>query len=71
MSTTILLILNCSPPVLVFKMMCVELHIIPVLLITFQEAAKLGKRVAVCDFVKATPKGTTWGKYLATFFFSR
>jgi pyruvate/2-oxoglutarate dehydrogenase complex dihydrolipoamide dehydrogenase (E3) component len=26
-----------------------------------QEAAKLGKRVAVCDFVKPTPVGTAWG----------
>ncbi|KAL1435698.1 hypothetical protein MTO96_010484 [Rhipicephalus appendiculatus] len=26
-----------------------------------KEAAKLGKKVAVCDFVKPTPKGTTWG----------
>ncbi|XP_077987792.1 thioredoxin reductase 1, cytoplasmic-like [Glandiceps talaboti] len=24
-------------------------------------AAELGKKVAVCDFVKPTPKGTTWG----------
>ena len=22
---------------------------------------RLGKKVAVCDFVKSTPKGTTWG----------
>ena len=22
---------------------------------------RLGKKVAVCDFVKPTPKGTTWG----------
>lgn len=27
-----------------------------------QEAALLGKKVAVCDFVKPSPKGTTWGK---------
>lgn len=26
-----------------------------------KEAAKLGKKVAVCDFVKPTPKDTTWG----------
>ncbi|XP_021961025.1 thioredoxin reductase 1, cytoplasmic isoform X1 [Folsomia candida] len=26
-----------------------------------KEAAKLGKKVAVCDFVKPTPVGTTWG----------
>lgn len=26
-----------------------------------KEAAKLGKKVAVCDFVKPTPLGTTWG----------
>lgn len=26
-----------------------------------KEAAKFGKRVAVCDFVKPTPKGTSWG----------
>ncbi|XP_050026798.1 thioredoxin reductase 1, cytoplasmic-like isoform X2 [Dermacentor andersoni] len=26
-----------------------------------KEAAKLGKKVAVCDFVKPTPKGTAWG----------
>jgi len=26
-----------------------------------QEAAKLGRKVAVCDFVKPTPIGTTWG----------
>ena len=26
-----------------------------------KEAAKLGAKVAVCDFVKPTPKGTTWG----------
>ncbi|XP_041457959.1 thioredoxin reductase 1, cytoplasmic-like [Lytechinus variegatus] len=26
-----------------------------------KEAAVLGKKVAVCDFVKPTPKGTTWG----------
>ena len=25
------------------------------------EAAKQGKKVAVCDFVKPTPKGSTWG----------
>ena len=32
-----------------------------------QEAAGLGKKVAVCDFVKPSPAGTTWGecrKYL-------
>ena len=27
----------------------------------FQEAATLGKRVAVLDFVKPTPIGTSWG----------
>jgi len=26
-----------------------------------KEAARLGLKVAVCDFVKPTPKGTTWG----------
>ena len=26
-----------------------------------KEAAKLGKKVAVCDFVKPSPAGTTWG----------
>lgn len=26
-----------------------------------KEAARLGKKVAVCDFVKPTPLGTTWG----------
>ena len=26
-----------------------------------KEAAKLGKKVAVCDFVKPTPMGTSWG----------
>ena len=26
-----------------------------------KEAAKLGARVAVCDYVTPTPKGTTWG----------
>ncbi|XP_037086398.1 thioredoxin reductase 1, cytoplasmic-like isoform X2 [Pollicipes pollicipes] len=26
-----------------------------------KEAAKLGARVAVCDFVKPSPQGTTWG----------
>ncbi|XP_042872148.1 thioredoxin reductase 1, cytoplasmic-like [Penaeus japonicus] len=26
-----------------------------------KEAANLGAKVAVCDFVKPTPKGTTWG----------
>ncbi|XP_033647387.1 thioredoxin reductase 1, cytoplasmic-like [Asterias rubens] len=26
-----------------------------------KEAASFGKNVAVCDFVKPTPKGTTWG----------
>jgi len=26
-----------------------------------KEAAKLGKKVAVCDFVKPSPPGTTWG----------
>ena len=26
-----------------------------------KEAAKLGARVAVCDFVTPSPKGTTWG----------
>lgn len=26
-----------------------------------KEAAKLGLKVAVCDFVKPTPKGTSWG----------
>ena len=26
-----------------------------------KQAAKLGKKVAVCDFVKPTPVGTTWG----------
>uniref|UniRef100_G3MPC2 thioredoxin-disulfide reductase (NADPH) n=1 Tax=Amblyomma maculatum TaxID=34609 RepID=G3MPC2_AMBMU len=26
-----------------------------------KEAARLGKKVAVCDFVKPTPKGTSWG----------
>ena len=27
-------------------------------------AAELGVKVAVLDFVKPTPIGTTWGKYL-------
>ena len=27
-----------------------------------QEAAGLGRKVAVCDFVKPSPAGTTWGK---------
>ena len=26
-----------------------------------KEAARLGKKVAVCDFVKPSPAGTTWG----------
>ena len=26
-----------------------------------KEAARLGKKVAVCDFVKPSPSGTTWG----------
>ena len=26
-----------------------------------KQAAKLGKKVAVCDFVKPSPAGTTWG----------
>ena len=26
-----------------------------------KEAARLGKKVAVCDFVKPSPIGTTWG----------
>jgi len=26
-----------------------------------KEAAKLGAKVGVCDFVTPTPKGTTWG----------
>lgn len=29
-----------------------------------KEAVKYGKKVAVCDFVKPSPKGTTWGKCL-------
>ena len=27
-----------------------------------KEAVKHGKRVALLDFVKPTPKGTSWGK---------
>lgn len=27
----------------------------------FQEAAKFGAKVAVLDFIKPTPIGTTWG----------
>ena len=26
-----------------------------------KQAAKLGKKVAVCDFVQPSPAGTTWG----------
>jgi thioredoxin reductase (NADPH) len=26
-----------------------------------KEAAKYGKKVALCDFVQPTPMGTTWG----------
>ena len=26
-----------------------------------KQAAKLGKKVAVCDFVQPSPSGTTWG----------
>ncbi|KAF6018854.1 TXNRD1 [Bugula neritina] len=29
-----------------------------------KEAASLGRRVAVCDFVKPSPAGTTWGHHL-------
>lgn len=28
-----------------------------------QEAANLGKKVAVLDFVKPSPIGTTWGNF--------
>jgi thioredoxin reductase (NADPH) len=30
-------------------------------LIFLQEAASLGKKVAVCDFVVPSPQGTVWG----------
>ena len=28
-----------------------------------QEAANLGKKVALLDFVKPSPQGTSWGMY--------
>jgi hypothetical protein len=31
--------------------------------LTYQEASKYGVKVAVLDFIKPTPSGTTWGKY--------
>jgi pyruvate/2-oxoglutarate dehydrogenase complex dihydrolipoamide dehydrogenase (E3) component len=34
---------------------------ITIILSSVQEASKLGKKVAVCDFVKPTPVGTAWG----------
>ena len=32
-------------------------------MVFFQEAAALGKKVAVCDYIQPSPAGTTWGKY--------
>ena len=42
-----------------------QLHVIDSFLSDYlQEAADLGAKVAVLDFVKPTEKGTTWGEWV-------
>ena len=46
-----------------FLILC-QLHVIDSFLSDYlQEAADLGAKVAVLDFVKPTEKGTTWGEF--------